>query len=130
MTHPNEDLIRRLYDAFGRGDMDTVGKLFADDIVFHVSGRSLLAGDYVGKDQIFGVFGRLGEITGNTFRTEVYDVLASDAHAVALQRQSAEREGRRSLDDRHVSVFRIRDGRIAEIWHHPGDQYTYDEFFS
>jgi uncharacterized protein len=130
MAHQNEDLIRRAYDAFGRGDIETIGQLFAADIAFHVSGRSTLAGDYVGKNQVFGVFARLGEITDNTFRTDVYDVLASDEHAVALQHQRAEREGKRPLDDRHVSVFRIKDGKIAEIWHHPGDLYAYDEFFS
>ena len=128
--HPNEGLIRKAYDAFGRGDLETVGKLFADDIVFHVPGRSALSGDYVGKEQTFGVFGRLAEITGNTFRTEVYDILASDQHAVALQQWTAEREGKRPLNDRHVAVFRIRDGKVTEIWHHAADLYAHDEFFT
>ena len=33
MGHPNEDLIRRGYDAFSSGDMDTLRELFHPDIV-------------------------------------------------------------------------------------------------
>jgi ketosteroid isomerase-like protein len=40
MGHPNEDLIRRGYDAFSRGDMDTLRALFHPDIVWHAPGRS------------------------------------------------------------------------------------------
>ena len=35
MAHPNEDLLRRGYDAFGTGDMETLAALLADDIVWH-----------------------------------------------------------------------------------------------
>jgi ketosteroid isomerase-like protein len=74
VAHPNEDLIRKAYDAFGSGDRDTIEELSADNIAFHVSGRSLLSGDYVGKDQVFGVFDRLAEITERSFRTELHDI--------------------------------------------------------
>lgn len=39
-------------------------------------------------------------------------------------------EGKAPLNDRHVSVFRIQDKRIAEVGHHAGDLYAQDEFFS
>ena len=38
MGHPNEDLIRRGYDAFSRGDMDTLRELYHPDIVWHAPG--------------------------------------------------------------------------------------------
>jgi uncharacterized protein len=46
MGHPNEDLVRRGYDAFSRGDMQTLRELFHPDIVWHAPGRSQLAGDH------------------------------------------------------------------------------------
>ena len=130
MAHPNEDLIRKAYDAFGSGDRDTIEELFADNIAFHVSGRNLLSGDHMGKDQVFELFARLAEISEKSFRTELHDILANDEHAVALQRWTAQREGKASLEDRNVSVFHIRGGKITEVWHHAGDQYAQDEFFS
>jgi ketosteroid isomerase-like protein len=46
MAHPNEELARRGYDAFARGDMDTLRELFDPEIVWHFPGRSPLAGDH------------------------------------------------------------------------------------
>jgi ketosteroid isomerase-like protein len=84
----------------------------------------------VGKDQVLGVFARLAELTGNSFQTQLHDVLASEEHAVVLQRWAAQREGKAPLDDRNVSVFHIQDRKITEVWHHAGDQYAQDAFFS
>ncbi len=55
MAHPNEELLRRGYDAFTKGDMEAVNELFADDIVWHNAGRDQFAGDYHGKDEVFGL---------------------------------------------------------------------------
>lgn len=129
MAHPNEDLIRRAFDAFGKGDMETLGGLFADDAVFHVPGKSSISGDYKGKDQIFGFFAKVMELTGGTFKVETHDVVANDEHAVALSTGTAEREGNR-LSDNSAMVHHIQDGKIAEVWLHPGDQYAGDEFWS
>jgi ketosteroid isomerase-like protein len=46
MAHPNEELTRRAYDAFSRGDADTLRQLFADDAVFHEPGRNPVSGDH------------------------------------------------------------------------------------
>jgi uncharacterized protein len=45
MTHPNAALLRRGYSAFTKGDIGTVLGVFADDISWHVPGRSPLSGD-------------------------------------------------------------------------------------
>lgn len=60
--HPNVALIRKLYEAFGPGDMETVNEVFGDDIGWHVTGRNLVAGDYRGKDEVFRFFGKLAEL--------------------------------------------------------------------
>ena len=46
--HPNEDLLRREYDAFAREDVASLDEIFADDIVYHVSGHNPFSGDYRG----------------------------------------------------------------------------------
>lgn len=42
--HPNEALLRALYDAQGRGDIDAYLGMLSDAIVFHIPGRSELPG--------------------------------------------------------------------------------------
>ena len=46
LAHPNEDLVRRGYEAFATGDMATLNEFFADDVVWHAPGRNELAGTF------------------------------------------------------------------------------------
>jgi ketosteroid isomerase-like protein len=129
VAHPNEDLVRRGYAAFATGDVATLGQLFADDIVWHVGGRSPITGDYKGKAEVLGFFGKLAVRAAGTFRTEIHDVLANDEHVVALVTFTAAREGR-TLDEHGVQVFHVQDAKVIETWFHPSDQYADDAFWS
>jgi ketosteroid isomerase-like protein len=129
MAHPNEELVRRGFDAFAKGDVDTLRELLDQDAVWHAPGRSPLSGDYRGVDAILGFFARLAEVTGGTFRTEVHDVVANDEHAVGIYATRGEREGR-TYENRNVLVSHIRNGKLTEAWLMSEDQYAADEFFS
>ena len=128
MAHPNEELVRRGYQAFATGDIATLNELFADDIVWHAPGRSQLAGTYRGKEEVFATFQKVAELSGGTFKLDIHAVLADDEHAVVLARATAEREGKK-LDDKSVQVFHIKDGKVTEQWLHPGDTYASDAFW-
>jgi ketosteroid isomerase-like protein len=127
--HPNLDLLRRGYAAYGAGDMDTINELFADDVVWHVSGRSPIAGDYTGKEEVFGFFGKLQELSGGTSSVEVHDLLANGEHGVAIVTESATRNGN-SYQGRGTHVLHLRDGKVTEFWDAHVDQYSADEFWS
>jgi uncharacterized protein len=113
--HPNVELARRGYAAFATADMATLAELFADDVVWHVRGVGPLNGDYHGRDQVFGFFGRLAEETGGTFRLDVHDILANDEHTATLCTLSASRGGK-SIEVPVVNVSHNRDGKITEFW--------------
>jgi ketosteroid isomerase-like protein len=129
MAHPNEELVRRGFEAFSKGDVDTLRELFGPDAVWHAPGRGPLSGDHRGVDAILGFFARTMDLTGGSFRVELHDVLANDEHAVALYVARGEREGR-SLEDRSVLVSHVRNGKFVEAWQHSEDQYAADEFLS
>jgi ketosteroid isomerase-like protein len=130
MAHPNEDLVREAFAAFGRGDLDALRhQYFAEGVRYHVPGRSPVAGDYEGAAQVVEFFGRLFELSGGTFRAELHDVVANDQHAVALFIVSAERAGRK-LAENTVLESHIRDGKITEAWIYQADLYAVDEFWS
>jgi ketosteroid isomerase-like protein len=129
MGHPNEELVRNGYDAFAKGDIETLRVLLDPEVVWHQPGRSVLAGDHRGIDAVLGFFARTMELTAGSFRAEPHDVIAGDQHVVGLHLARAERQGR-TLADRQVLVAHVRDGKIAEVWEHVGDQYAFDAFFS
>lgn len=130
MAHQSLDLIRRTYDAFQQADIKTIRDVFSDEIVWHNGGSNLLAGDYVGLEQVVAVLLKTVSITGGNFRIDVHDMLASDDHAVALVRAFGEREGKVLDGERYVSVYHIRDGKIAEAWFHWENPDVASEFFS
>jgi uncharacterized protein len=119
MAHPNEELVRRGYEAFNTADVETLRQLFADTTIFHEPGRS----------PISGLFGTLAERSGGTFRAALHDVVANDNHAIGLHSSDAERDGR-TVHSPTVLVFHIRDGRIAETWSHHHDQHDFDAFWA
>jgi uncharacterized protein len=129
MAHPSEELVRRGYEAFNKGDVETLRQVFADTTIFHEPGRSPISGDYQGLDQVLGFFGTIAERSGGTFRATLHDVLANDEHVVGLHSSDAERDGRRARSPT-VLVFHVRDGRITETWSHHHDQHEFDEFWA
>ena len=129
MGHPNEDLLRKGLEAFGRGDLDTVQSLFADDIVWHVGGNNQLSGDYKGKQEVLGWLAKNAELSGGTLKVEPHDILGNDEHVVALITATAQREGK-SLRDNATQVYHVTDGKVTEVWLHAGDQKAVDDFWS
>ncbi len=128
--HANVQRSRRAYEAFGKGDMETVGELLADDVVWHIGGHNPLSGDYKGKEAVFGFFGKLMQVSGGTFKLEVHDILANDDHSVTLVRETAEKNGKK-LDHRAVHITHPdSEGRVKEFWAFEEDQAAGDAFFS
>jgi uncharacterized protein len=128
MTHPNEDVVRRGYEAFAAGDVAAMTELLADDVVWHTPGRSSISGDQTGRDAVLQFFGKLAEDTGGTFKLDVHDIVGNDEHVVVLADLSAEKEGR-SLSTHGVNIFHVKDGKITEAWGAADDQYAADEFW-
>lgn len=128
MAHRNEDLVREGFAAFGRGDMEALDRLFADDATWHSAGDNPLAGDFEGKQEVFANFARVQELT-DTLEQEIHDVLANDDHAVALVNVRASRGGK-SLDGNQVFVFHIEDEKVKSVWLHNYDARQADEFWA
>jgi len=127
----NIDNTRKGYKAFAEGDLTTLTELIAPDCVWHVGGRSQLAGDYTGHDQILGYFGKLMELTDGTFSVKLEDVgeLESTGMVACLVTSTGTRNGQ-SITTRMMELGRSNDaGQIAECWWFPEDQYAGDEFF-
>ncbi|MDR6505129.1 nuclear transport factor 2 family protein [Arthrobacter oryzae] len=128
-SQENIDLVRRGYDAFGAGDMATLGELFNDDAVWHVGGSGALSGDKSGRDAILAYFGELVSRSGGTVKVTLDDVVGGDNHTVGVQRNHAERDGK-AMDQRAALVFTIRDGKVAEVYEFLEDTARNDEFWS
>jgi uncharacterized protein len=127
--HPHVKVFRQVYTAFTAGDMDALHELFAEDVVWHTPGHNPLSGTYRGRTATFGSFALEAELCGDSYRVAVHDILANDAHTVALLRATAER-GDRRLNQDYVLVFHVRDGQVTEAWEFWTEQAAVDEFWT
>ncbi|HEX6539695.1 MAG TPA: nuclear transport factor 2 family protein [Candidatus Dormibacteraeota bacterium] len=115
----NITLLGEGYAAFGRGDLDTVSRLFRADIVWHALRLGALSGDHAGRDAVFAFFGRSAEMTQGTFSVVPEEILASETTGAVICRSRGTRSGRQ-LDDRQVHLYRLVDGQVAEVWQYTG----------
>jgi len=126
----NLAVMRRGYEAFNSGDMDTLTEVFDESLVWHLPGRSSMANDYQGRDATLAYFGQLAQETGGTFRAELERLLPDDDdRVVGIQRSTAERNGKH-LDVGNCIVFQLKDGRVIDGREHFHDLYAWDEFWS
>jgi ketosteroid isomerase-like protein len=125
----NVATMRRAYEAFNTGDMNTLTELM-DETVWHLPGRSQMAGDYQGRGATLEYFGQLAQKTEGTFRAELQQMAAdSDDRVVGIQRSTADRNGKH-LDVANCIVFELKDGKVKDGREHFEDLYAWDEFWS
>jgi len=124
-----ESLVRRTYQDFETGDLDLLGVVMAQEVVWHEPGRSSLAGHYKGPEEVLGFLGELKARTSGTFKIEVLDVLSEPGRAVVFQRETA-MKNEKTLDVIAVLDFEIHNGKITEVTVYQGDAYAFDEFWA
>lgn len=127
--HPNVALMRKVYAAFGTGDVETAGSYWKEDSVHHYPGRSPLSGEHRGIKESTAFANKMFELTEGKLKMDVLEIGASDNHAFALLQTRYERKGR-VLEMPFINVARIEDGKIAEFWTYPEDLYATDEFWN
>ncbi len=122
-------LVRRGYEAFNRGDVETLGSLFAADVTQHIPGASRLAGTYKGVDRVLEYYGKLAELTGGTFRADLVDVHGDGAaHVVAVHQVTAVMDGRKRVT-RGSILFTVVGDKITDLLELRADLPGDDAFF-
>ncbi|MFF9866672.1 nuclear transport factor 2 family protein [Streptomyces sp. NPDC013953] len=113
--HPDSTLVHQGYDAFGKGDMETLGSLMVSDCVYHAPGSSRISGHYKGRDNVLALFGELFRLTGGSLRVDLHHVSVDGrGHAMTSHKWFAER-GDRGIEMRGGLFFTIVGGKISDI---------------
>ncbi|HEU5489513.1 MAG TPA: nuclear transport factor 2 family protein [Gaiellaceae bacterium] len=125
----NAAIVHRIFDAFARKEGLALRGLFAEDAVWSVPGRGVMAGLYEGREAIFRFLAKLPKETEGTYGSELVDVLASDGRAAALYRARGSRHGRR-LELDQVLLFRIDNGLVHHVLALPSDPEAFETFWA
>ncbi|MBA3418727.1 MAG: nuclear transport factor 2 family protein [Geodermatophilaceae bacterium] len=127
--HRTVELLRQAYDAFDRGDVETVLSMLHEDVVWHIKGLGALDGDYQGPQAVMGFLGQSAAETEGTLKINVHDILGNDEHGVVLATVHASRNGK-TLDSQIVHVVHMRDGREEALWTAAEDPAAMLEFWA
>jgi ketosteroid isomerase-like protein len=115
-------------EAFLKGDMATVKDFWAEDIVWHFPGRSIIAGVFRGKEAVLKHLSEGGRL-GVSLEMIPRAFFGDENYGAALYDLISNRRGK-SLTETRVMLCKIENDRVVETRIYPGDQYALDEFWS
>ncbi|MET9803799.1 nuclear transport factor 2 family protein [Streptomyces sp. NPDC006368] len=113
--HPDSALVRRGYEAFGKGDMDSLASLMTADCAYHCPGSNQISGHFKGRDNVLGLFAKVFELSGGSFRADLQGVFPDGrGHVMAVHKWYAER-GDRGIEMRGGLFFTMVGGKITDV---------------
>lgn len=132
-TNPQEarnlDIIRRGYEAFAAGDMETMKRLSAPNWHWHEAQSALFGGDFDGQKATLDYFGQLARETDGTIKATPLAMAAEGDRVFVLNHLSATRRGKR-LEVNNVNVFTLANGVVVDTVVFSGDQNAAQAFFA
>ena len=116
MSEQNIELVRGLYEAFGRGDVPAVLGGMADDIEWYEAEGMPYGGVYHGGEAVAqNVFGPLTRDIPDFAVTPEEFIASGDAVAVVARYTGTGKATGKPLDLSVVHVWDVRDGKIARF---------------
>jgi uncharacterized protein len=125
------ELHRRQGEMYGGGSVGSVVELLAEDIVWHVPGRSPIAGDHRGAGQVVAYFEKRRRLAKSTMRMRPGKLISEGEEVAQFVEGSAEL-GDERVSWRTVGVYRVdvERRRIREVWLVPLDAALFDRIWS
>lgn len=129
-TVNNVQIVQKYFDSLAKGDLATLGSLFADDVIWHQPGNGSLSKTYFGKQELFPLFGKFMEISEGTFKIDaVKSIMANGDFVSAILQFSAKKSNGRGISMGGMDLMKIEQGQIKEVHLFSGDQKAEDEFW-
>jgi uncharacterized protein len=125
----NIAVVRRGYDAFAKGDIETLKTLFAPNATWRATATGVLQGNYRGAQAILEFFGKIAQESNGTTRVEPQTMAASGDHVFALQRVTGKRKGK-TQDTQSVLLFKLDKSVVNEVTEFQFDHPAVAQFWS
>jgi ketosteroid isomerase-like protein len=81
-----------------------------------------LRGEYVGKDEVLGFFGKMMRLYDGTLRLEVLDILAGEKHGAVLTKEEFQHDGK-TVTFRSIHLWETHDGKFSAFRVYYDDAY-------
>ena len=112
----NSDALKRGYDAFNSGDIDTVAEIYEDDVRWEGPNTQGLpmSGVYEGKDAVLQALGRIPE-DFEQFRVSPDEMVEEGDTIVVLSHVDARTKSGNDVKLPGVEVYRMAGGKVKRV---------------
>ena len=113
----NTEIVKAMYAAFGRGDIQTIMERVTDDIEWTLEGPAILpfAGARKGPSEVLGFFQALATTQDNHKLTIESYVAQGDTVATIGRYAATVKATGKSFDSRSAHFFTFRDGKVSKF---------------
>jgi ketosteroid isomerase-like protein len=111
MSVENVEVARAAYEAFRRGDLEGVGKYFADDVVWESPDTLPTGGVFRGRDAVLGSFAEIPKYWSK-FSVDPDEYIDAGDHVVVRGVQSVTGPGG-STESRYLHLFTLSNGKVT-----------------
>ena len=116
MGEQSVEVVRGIYDAFGRGDMAGVLGAMAADIEWYEAEGLPYGGMYQGGESVAeNVFGPVMRDIPNFAVTPEQFIASGDTVAVVARYRGTGKDTGKELDLQVVHVYDVRDGKVVQF---------------
>lgn len=124
----NIDVVRRGYEAFAKGDIETLKTLFSASANWRQTEAGVLKGNYQGAPAILEFFGQLAhELRARCASSPA--ITASGDHVFVWERFTGKRKGQ-TLETTEVIIFKLDKGVVAEAITFQSNYPAFAKFWS
>lgn len=125
------ELHRRQSEMYTGGSIDSIVELLAGDIIWHVPGRSSIAGDHRSVERVIDYFERRRRLANATMRMRPGEVISEGDAVAQFVEGSAVLDGER-VSWQTIGVYRVdlEHRWIREVWLVPLDGELFDRIWS
>jgi uncharacterized protein len=112
----NSDALKRGYDAFNRGDVDTVREIFADDIRWEGPNTEgvPMSGVHEGKDKVLQALGEIAE-NFERFHVSPDEMVEDDETIVVLSNLDGKTKSGTEIKTPGVEIWRMSNGIAKRV---------------
>jgi uncharacterized protein len=110
----NIELVRRGFAAFQSQDMGALTELFREDATWGAEPTGVIGGNRTGRNDIFTMFGTLGQETQGQFKV-VPSTFAAAGDQVFVRATATGTRNGKTLDSDQVLVFTLENGRVRDV---------------
>jgi ketosteroid isomerase-like protein len=131
MSHTNQDIIDRYFEAYGKHDMDGIRKVMAENVTWYFEGQHPLAGVKNGIEEVVAFFDTMGGIMQKSNgKMEKLVTAESDRYFIECQHSQTNRDDGNNLDHYTCVLWTIDNGKIIEGRHFFANPEAVNKYFT